>query len=272
MGQGGTLFNQSVTGYIRWGGTVYEVTYTPVSGTLGTSTTITVNVDVDKCSGSTCTTNFDSKNIVYTLGVTNGFEDQFVSWENSNVNTVSTLNTPTLVYYTTDDDLSSDSNTTCDGWDPNTDTSSDDHSGYNLRFPTVTPQDTRGALFTVGDIIPFDWQTDHKTDILKRLAPNQIATPAAAPDFRVAPYLADVPVSGFLRLKDRLGVQRPLIPSGSTPLGATLSSFKSLVHPGSAWRQVQDPELGIAAASMRRSSRTVTRPAMGVPAPRRAAS
>ena len=74
----------------------------------------------------------------------------------ANINKVSTSTDPTLVYYTTNDDASSDGNNTCNGWDPNTDTSSDSHSSYNLRFPTAAT-DPRGAAFTTGDVIPLDW-------------------------------------------------------------------------------------------------------------------
>ena len=60
---------------------------------------------------------------------------------------------------------------TCSGWDPNTDSPSDRANNYPLRFPTDT-SDPRNASFDIGDVIPLDWKTDHKNDILRRLAPN----------------------------------------------------------------------------------------------------
>ncbi len=81
-------------------------------------------------------------------------------------------------------------NPSCGGWDPNTDTASDKNaSGYSLRWPTDS-SDPRGTSFTLGDVIPLDWKTDHKIDILKRLAPNYVDS-STVPDFRIAPYLAN---------------------------------------------------------------------------------
>jgi len=247
LAKGGTLFNQTVTGYIRWGGVIYEVTYAPVvapATPLG-SATIVVNVDVDKCTSTgTCTTDFDNKNITYSLSFTNGLADELISWENGGINTVSTAASPTLVYYTSNDDLSSSISTTCDGWDPNTDATADAHSGYNLRFPTAVPADPRGALFTSGDVIPFDWLTDHKTDIMNRLAPNRITAPAATPDFRISPYLNNLPVAGqaYLQLKSTL--VRPLISSGSTPLANTLNTFRTWYDSWKVTAAAADPDWG----------------------------
>jgi hypothetical protein len=248
LAKGGTLFNTAVTGFIRWGGVTYEVTYTPKGVAVLGAATITVTLNIDKCNNGSCSnqTNLGSKDLTYNLGFTNGFEDQFISWENGNANNLSTSAAPTLTYYTTDDDSSSNTAASCNGWDPNTDPSSDAHSGTNLRFPTATPQDPRGAAFTSGDVIPFDWLTDHKTDILQRLAPNQIGTPAADPDFRVAPYLADLPVGGFLQLKNTTAntLVRPIIGSGSTPLGATLTSFRNWYLTWKTTAAAQDPDWG----------------------------
>ena len=83
---------------------------------------------------------------------------------------------------------------TCSGWDPNTDTTSDKNSsGYSLRWPTDSSDRAAAAAsgpFSLGDVIPLDWKTDHKVDILKRLAPNYVDG-STVPDFRVATYLKD---------------------------------------------------------------------------------
>jgi hypothetical protein len=135
-------------------------------------------------------------------------------------------------------------------WEPNTDSAADPSSGYNLPWPTTT--DPRGAYFSSGDMIPEDWQTSHRDDILARLAPNLLTNPTAAPDFRISPYLLDQPTFGqsYLRLKNAL--VRPLIAYGSTPHGNALNSFRTwwtgcsnyfCVNGGWSYEaQLQDPD------------------------------
>jgi hypothetical protein len=79
----------------------------------------------------------------------------------------------------------------------------------------------------VGDVVPLDWTNSHKAELERRLAPNLALNPLATPDFRIATYLNDnrVAADTFLKLKNELA--RPLISSGSTPLGASLTSFRT---------------------------------------------
>jgi Tfp pilus tip-associated adhesin PilY1 len=128
---------------------------------------------------------------------------------------------------------SSDTNT-CAGWDPNDDTASDQYNGYSLRFPTTgqtfdPPGTADDHLFTLGDVIPLDWISTHKLDVLNRLAPRlNGADGSTDPEaFSIATYLNDHELSGqaYLRLKNES--LRPLMPAGSTPLGYALGSIRT---------------------------------------------
>ncbi|MCB1035380.1 MAG: hypothetical protein KDD47_16265, partial [Acidobacteria bacterium] len=139
---------------------------------------------------------------------------------------------------------------TCNGWEGNGDTGSDDYRGsgqpsnINLKVPTDTSEPQVARRY--GDVIPLNWDDNNRTAILDRLSPNRLllADPADAedpsfvPDFRVAPFLVDEPlVSGDQKL-DLIPALRTaegtvLIPTGSTPLGNSLSDFRSWYN---SWR------------------------------------
>jgi hypothetical protein len=171
---------------------------------------------------------------------------EFLSWEDTGVKTTN----PSLAYFG-DTATDTDATNTCAGWEPNTDTTADPFNGHNLHAPTTT--DPRGASFSFGDVIPQDWLTTHRDDILLRLAPNLVTDPLGSPDFRIAPYLQNSPVATetFLRLKN--SSIRPLIAMGSTPLGAAIQGFSTwfkgcpagYCSPGGGWlgvAQAQDPD------------------------------
>ncbi len=225
--KGGLTFSTAVTFFIRNSGTTYKVLYTPSSGSYGG--TIKVAVTVLKCTNSSCSTTSvvsgSPATVTYTL------VSDFIAWD-VGVN----RNNPELGYYTqataSDSSINSATTSLCAGWDPNNDTSTKDPnaSGYDLRWPTDSsdPRGGGGASgpFSVGDIIPLDWTNDHKVDVLKRLAPNYTGS-STTPDFRVATYLKDSRSGsdGFLRLKDE--TRRPIIATGSTPLGASVQNFRT---------------------------------------------
>ena len=133
----------------------------------------------------------------------------------------------------------SNSTNTCAGWDPTTDTSDDNYpnsSGYSLRFPTTgmfhdPPGTADDWKFTNGDVLPLDWHAngDNKTNILNRLAPRLLGgDPTTDPEaFAAATYLADhrAGADTYLRLENEN--LRPLFPTGSTPLGYSLSSIRT---------------------------------------------
>ena len=214
----GSAFNQAVIFYLRNGTTFYKVTYTPAAGSTAGAATVNVTVRVDRCSNSSCS----ATTLIGQSAITWARSAEFISWDNAFSSGPSRSN-PELAYFSGAAMDASTSNF-CNGWDPNTDTTSDRANNYNLRWPTSS-SDPRGSLFTVGDVIPLDWQTDHNLDVQRRLAPSlNLGLPAG---FDIASYLRDVPSVGesFLRLKNESA--RPLIASGGTPLGAALRSFRT---------------------------------------------
>lgn len=199
--------------FIRYPGGTYRVTYYPLGiATLGTP--LNLRVRVERCLNSGClnVTLLGEPTISYTP-VT-----ELLSWNNG------TSRTEPVGYFSA---VNNDVNTTntCSGWDPNTDTTADRSNNYTLRWPTTS--DPRGTWLSLGDVIPFDWQTDRRIDIQQRLAPNLVFDPTATPDFRTSPYLANTRYQAETYLRLKLEQRRPLIASGSTPLGATLQSFRS---------------------------------------------
>lgn len=232
--KGGKLFNQSVTFYIRKQPTVYKVTYVPTGTSALGSLTLNVNVKIDRCNNSNCS----SWTLIGQQTVAWSRIDQFLSWDNGSSASLNRTN-PELTYFTNTatDALSSN---WCSGWEPNTDTSSDLSSGYNLRWPTDS-SDSRGPAFYEGDVIPFDWLDDQRQDVLTRLAPN-LATGALTPDFRISAYFRDLPlgVEQLLRLKDER--VRPLIPLGNTPLAESLASFRSWFVAWNSVAYLNDPD------------------------------
>lgn len=212
----GSAFNQSVIFYLRSGTTYYKVTYSPAAGSVPGAPAVSVNVRIDRCNHSGCT----AVTLVGQTSISWARVSEFLSWDNGSLY----RSNPQMSFFS---DLAVDApaTNTCTGWDPNTDTASDLYSGYNLRWPT-NASDPRGSFFTVGDVIPFDWFQDHNLDIQARLAPNLAINPTAAPDFGIASYLQDIPLPGqsYLRLKDERA--RPLIATGSTPLGTSLQAFR----------------------------------------------
>lgn len=222
----------------------FRLTYTPVPGTNYGDPTFAVDLAVDRCTDASCSASVPVglERIVYNL------RSDFLGWD---------TNAPPFGFQIFNG-LDSFADNSCgfgnglppNGWDPNDDTEPDatfnsnrayDKAGIvNLKFLTTADAAGRstasnGRVFDTGDVIPWDWQAgaDHAQDIRLRLAPNTVTDPLAAPDFRVAPYLVDLPQagdSGLLRLRDAdptNGVERPLLPRGATPLGASLLSFKS---------------------------------------------
>lgn len=212
----GTNFNQAVTFFVRVGTVVYKITDTPATGATPGSPVNVTELVVKCLNGSCSSTSMIGQTVVRYNPV-----NEFLAWDNGSSSGLSQTN-PELAYFTPTAADASASNS-CSGWDPNTDSTADLFSGaYNLRWPTNS-SDPRGLNFTIGDVVPQDWQTPHGNDVLARMAPNGNPT---APDFRTSAYLQDRPVGSetFLRLKD--ANQRPLIASGASPLGASINSFR----------------------------------------------
>lgn len=240
--KGGQTFTTPQTLYIKAStGTVYKITYTPVAGGVLGAATVKTTVTVVRCTNSSCS----STSAVGSTTVTWNLVSDFISWEFQ----AAAGNPPDfeIGYFNQGDASDSAAANTCgasttSGWDPNTDTASDASDQgcsilngacpIDLRFPTQ-PTDPRGALFTVGDVVPLDWTNDHNLLLQQRLAPVLITNPSAIPDatvassaFGISSYFNDQPLAldGSLRLKNSSVL--PLIPNGSTPLAASLLSFR----------------------------------------------
>jgi hypothetical protein len=220
----GSGFNQNVTLYLRYvvppsAGTTYKVTYTPAAGSTPGAATVNVSVRIERCSSVSCL----NGPLIGQSTVTWTRVSEFISWDSASSFNYHT--NPGMSFFSS---AAADANASnlCSGWDPNTDSASDLFSGYNLRWPTDA-SDSRGTFFTIGDVIPLDWNTDHNLDIQQRLAPNLALNPAAVPDFGIASYLQDLPLPGqsYLRLKDESA--RSLIAIGSTPIDYSLLAFRT---------------------------------------------
>jgi Tfp pilus tip-associated adhesin PilY1 len=213
--KGGLGFSTTVTFFVRTAGTTYRVRYEPRSGSYPAG--LTVRVIVERCTNSSCS----NRSTTGDLDVTFAPLSEFASWDVG-----PDRDTRQRGYFDQGEAADPLADNTCSGWDPNTDATSDRHSGYSARWPTDS-SDPRGAAFTVGDVIPLDWQVNHKNDILRRLAPNLALDPTATPDFRTALYFRDARSGSedFLRLKNEAA--RPFVASGSTPLGNSVDAFRT---------------------------------------------
>lgn len=242
--KGGLAFNQNVDVFVRHANVTYRVRYVPNGGSIGG--VIGTTVTVVRCTNASCSTTA----AVGTQLVGWRAISDFASWDNADNNGPKRTD-PQLSYFTQAAAGDMNAGNTCSGWDPNTDTADDRFNGYGVRWPTTT--DPRGALFSEGDVLPMDWNDDHREDILRRLAPNVILDSSATPDFRIATYFRNdrQGADTFLRLKDER--VRPIVSSGSTPLGNAVKSFRTWYSgcsqgncpSGSGWKhiaQVQDPD------------------------------
>ncbi len=213
--KGGDGLDQDRTFYVRTGGSTYEVLYHPVSGNLGDAT-ISVQVTAHRCAGNNCNQFTGSETVTFDR------VQQFISWDN-----LANRNSPQLGYFYQGNASEIAADNTCGGWDANTDVDADTFcprrgSCLDLRFPT---QNLGNLLLDRGDVLPLSWTTDNRNAILDRLAPNRTLG-ESIPDFTVARYLTDQPASnGVLGLRD--AAARPLIASGSTPLGNSVRDFRT---------------------------------------------
>jgi hypothetical protein len=235
--KGGLSFNTVITFYVRYAAITYKVLYTPNGTAVPGASVIKTTVNIYKCTNSSCST---STQIVSSPAVVSwSLVSDFLSWD------IDVLRTnPELGYFSQTSASDATAANTCSGWEPNTDTSSDKYpnsTGYSLHWLTDA-SDPRGFYYTVGDVLPLDWNNNHKLDIEKHLAPNLAVNSAATPDFRIATYLKDLPQSPdtFLRLKTEH--YPPLIANGSTPMGASLSSFGTWYSGWQGLAALRDPD------------------------------
>jgi len=215
LSKGGVNFNQGTTFYVRAMTSVYKVTYLPAVGAL-IGHPFSVRETVVRCTNAACTTTA----AVGQTDVLFNPVNEFLAWDAGSSTGLSQAN-PQLSYFT-QVIADASANNTCSGWEPNTDSTADaTTNGFSLKWPTTS--DPRGTYFSVGDMIPQDWQTPHSTDLVARMAPN--GNPAA-PDFRTSPYLNNVPVAADTFLRPKNYTQWPLIAVGASPVGPSLNSFR----------------------------------------------
>jgi hypothetical protein len=213
--KGGVAFDTLRRFFVRTGGTVYRITYTPQAGTLGAAQ-ITVTVTVERCTNSSCS----NRSQVGTTAVAFARIGDFNSWDIGVERGESERG-----FFSQTAASDSPATDTCAGWDPNDDAGADDFSGYSIRWPTV-PHPTFSPHLDRGDVLPLSWETDGRDAILRRLAPN-LALGEASPDFRTARYFEDTPAAGASHLRLRNESARPLAGFGATPLGESIKDFRT---------------------------------------------
>lgn len=208
-------------------------------------------VKIERCDTNSCssTTLKGETHVYYDL------VDEFVAWDNG-----AARGPQQMGFFSQSEAADASADDTCSGLDLNDDTDDDRYpdssSDYNLRWPTDSSDsrnDTDGDgtgdidAFDFGDLIPLDWNTNHKTDVLARLAP---ASRNGEPYFGTAGYFhddregtcsddgsacfKDTECTGtatctgresFLRLEDE--TLRPILADGATPLGSSIKDFRT---------------------------------------------
>lgn len=236
--KGSSSVPQGFTVYVRTSaGVVYRVLYSaPTSGTIGGGP-VQNTVTVRRCNDAACS----SVTLIASKAVTWEPVSEYISWDNY-LGTSS--RTQPYAFYANGESSAVSSNS-CSGWEPNTDSAADVFTygalSYNLKRSTDA-SDPRGAYFTVGDVIPFDWNDPHKDDLLARIAPNLAVDPLAAPDFLTSVRFQPqwLPGEPILRLQDE--AVRPLIVHGSSPLGNAVRDFRLWYTGWAAVAAAQDPD------------------------------
>lgn len=95
------------------------------------------------------------------------------------------------------------------------------HTTYSaIGLGLATPRPELGRPLDKGDMIPFDWNTQQRSDLLLRFAPRA----ASPPDFGIAKHLVPSAVSGLY--EPAPSSQAPLIGIGNTPLGKAILDFR----------------------------------------------
>ena len=99
---------------------------------------------------------------------------------------------------------------------------SDPDTCYNLKRPTIADL-VYGRPLDKGDMLPFDWRSEQKTELLQRFAPNY---PSGSPDFRIASYFKNSPGAETGVLELRADNEIPLFASGPSPMGKSVIDFR----------------------------------------------
>jgi hypothetical protein len=237
----------------------YKVTFTPVAAQVIGAPTMQVLITVNKCLNSSCSGSGGAK-LEGSKQMTFNMANQTVYWDppvllngtnvpdaNGNggafygspfgtafeVNLLALGNTDGYDYTLDENnDTSLDPwSTTAAGCTANTTTNLCD-----MQQPTTTDSLNRtpANTFASGNVIPLDWTNNQQAAIIQRVAPNLLNPLNTVPDFGIADYMADHPLSGQIGLQLKNAAQRPLAPEGGTPTGHVLMSFADLLT-GSTW-------------------------------------
>ncbi len=253
----GDLGTTQTDEWVRFNGRTFRLRWVPISGGFGAET-ISVQVEIRERSGScwglgpgqTETITFER---VYTQDLNgrnlpggndvlfwqgDGYTDQAGNpagfWGNGQIRDMQAYGT-------------------CEGWEPNNDSSQDIINGVRLKYVTQDdPLNRHSSVLDRGDVIPLDWRgkeawgVPNRDAILQRLSPNYDPDdPGFSPDFRSAPYFLDSPnniLNGRLALKPEYVNTPPLIPQGATPIG---NSMKNFLNWYDSWKpEACDPDDG----------------------------
>ena len=258
---------------------IYVVTYWQDDADAWTfgADTYRSKVEIERCDDTDCDDRtFQGETYVYYDLV-----DEFLAWDDG-----AELGPAQMGFFPKEEASDQGAEATCDGFDGNSDSDEDrypdDSSDYTLRWPSDSSDarnDTDGDgdndvdVFDFGDLIPLDWNDDHKADVLARLAPGNRD---GEPYFGVAGYFEDAfegecshdgsacfedsdcgsgatcgSFEDVLRLKS--DTARPLIGFGSTPLGNAVKDFRTwyagcpagACPNGTGWEDIaaeQDPD------------------------------
>ncbi|MEM8961062.1 MAG: hypothetical protein AAGD38_06250 [Acidobacteriota bacterium] len=212
---------------------IYRVRYSPSSDDYGDDR-LEVDITVSRCDDNTdCAAGLTD---VGSIEVEFELISSFLAWD------VGAGRGPSRQGFFNQSSNDLEASSTCNGWDPNTDSGNDDYSNNNLKFTTTADTFGRGDDFGLGDVIPLDWKDGRNNiaEIQNRLAPSLVN--GADPEYRPSMYFEDLPndptsTTRNLELLD--DDERPLIAFGSTPLGASMSNFRTWY---ADWRAVAENE------------------------------
>lgn len=254
--------------WIVWSGTTYRVRWELTSGNLGDdSITVQVNLAPKSVFRSCPNVGFFQSTATLEMvrlqdtdlqGNPLAGATQTLFWQDSSFTDINGAPNGFL----DPDDLRAASGS-CLGWEANDDSFRDNGSDVTLKYITSSDPLGRGAPFDRGDVVPLDWQDEtawglsNRDAILGRLAPDYDPSDACppdepdcqeiVPDFRAAPYFEDHPDNlrgGRLALRGEFVDTPPLLPSGATPLGNSMSDFLDwydLWRPVAAAAETGDP-------------------------------
>lgn len=212
----------------------YRIQFRPKSGEVPGDTELDTTLRLERCNNSDCS----SRTFIRDRDVKYDLISDFNAWDNG-----ANREARQYGYFSQGNasDGPADGNSTCNGWEPNTDTTTQDpFNSYSIKQPTtVNPTAALRPTLDLGDVIPLDWTNRNRDKILERLAPNRILG-EASPDFRSARYFQDTLTSSILQLRN--SNVRPLLATGSTPLGNTLRDFKSWFQGFKSLAGARDPD------------------------------